>query len=505
MQISEKKRSEVSVDMLREVSESLEDSSFLKYKLKDIVTLFSLYEEAIAGKYLDSEDYITFYGDKMLDSSLVAASDVWVYGFDTFTPKNMLVLERILKTARSLNIVMTWEDAAKTPPERSAKDDAGDPSQSGDAAWPGDAGFLAADDREDLFSLTGFVIRNLVKMAEDLNEEVTCQAITGSVRDNLWSKTLREISVSPEDSLQEKDPRITAVCTSNIYAEADRAAAYILQMVREHGYRFGDIVVVCNDTGLRSGVIRRTFVRWGIPVFIDQKRKVIQHPVVGFLLSLLEIIGSGYRDSAVMQLIKSGFLGFAEEEQDALENYVQQFKIRGTLWNKPFSRMGDNYTAEDLNRFNELREQVVSVIETARDRIGKYNTAGEKIRGLYGFLADDFMMEDRIEAMAKAQQEAGFLDGAAETGQSWNVICRIFDQIVETVGEERLSGRALRQIVEAGLAEMEIGIVPVNPDSVLVGTMQRTRVGRVKALLVLGANEGLLPLQKTDEGLLSER
>ena len=68
MLISEMKRSEVSVDMLREVSESLEDSSFLKYTLKDIVTLFSLYEEAIAGKYLDSEDYITFYGDKMMDS-----------------------------------------------------------------------------------------------------------------------------------------------------------------------------------------------------------------------------------------------------------------------------------------------------------------------------------------------------------------------------------------------------------------------------------------------------
>lgn len=515
MLISEMKRSEVSVDMLREVSESLEDSSFLKYKLKDIVTLFSLYEEAIAGKYLDSEDYITFYGDKMLGSSLVAASDVWVYGFDTFTPKNMLVLERILKTARSLNIVMTWEDPAKTPPERSAKDDAGDPSQSGDAVTGscrhiacGDAGFLAADDREDLFSLTGFVIRNLVKMAEDLNEEVTCAAIPGPAKGNLWQKLQGPQPEDLQSSLTHTAAdrgRITAVCTSNIYAEADRAAAYILQLVREHGYRFGDIVVVCNDTGLRSGVIRRTFVRWGIPVFIDQKRKVIQHPVVGFLLSLLEIIGSGYRDSAVMQLIKSGFLGLAEEEQDALENYVLQFKIRGTLWKKPFSRMGDNYTAEDLNRFNELREQVVSVIETARDRIGKYNTAGEKIRGLYGFLADDFMMEDRIEAMAKAQQEAGFLDGAAETGQSWNVICRIFDQIVETVGEERLSGRALRQIVEAGLAEMEIGIVPVNPDSVLVGTMQRTRVGRVKALLVLGANEGLLPLQKTDEGLLSER
>lgn len=502
MLISEMKRSEVNASMLRDAAVSLEDSSFLKYKLEDIVTLFALYEEAIAGKYLDSEDYITFYGDKLLGSSLVAGSDVWVYGFDTFTPKNILVLERILKTARSLNIVMTWEDPAKTPPEHSAKDGAGDPSQSGDA------GFLAADDREDLFLLTGYVIRTLTEMAEDLNEEVTCTAIPGPAKDNLWQKLQSPQPADLQSSLQHAAAgcaRITAACTSNIYAEADRAAAYILHLVQEQGYRFGDIVVVCNDTGLRTGVLRRTFVRWGIPVFIDQKRKVIHHPAVGFLLSLLDIIGNGYRDSAVMQLIKSGFLGFSEEETEALENYAEQFRIRGNLWKKPFARMGDSYTAEDLNQFNGLREQVVSLIETARERIGRYNTAGEKIKGLYHFLADDFAMEDRIEAMALAQQQAGFLEGAAETAQSWNVICSIFDQIVETVGEERLSGKALRQIVEAGLSEMEIGIVPANPDSVLVGTMQRTRTGRVKALLVVGANEGLLPLQKTDEGLLSER
>ena len=536
MLISEMKRSEVTVDMLREAEDLLEDSSFLKYKLEDVITLFSLYEEAIADKYLDSEDYITFYGDKLLDSSLVAACDVWVYGFDTFTPKNMLVLERILKTARSLNVVMTWEEPAKAAYRGASADPGasgrqnvfstdGVPMISGEPAPAltsspavyGDAGFLAADDREDLFSLTGFVIRSLVEMAEELNEDVTCQAITGTGRDNLWRKKMkeaesslgaessRETSEFTERALQKKDGRITAVCTSNVYAEADRAAAYIWYLVREQGYRFGDIVVVCNDTGLRTGVLRRTFVRWGIPVFIDQKRKVLHHPAVGFLLSLLEIIGNGYRDSAVMQLVKSGFLGFTEDEMESLENYAEQFRIRGALWKKPFSRRGDVYTAEDINGFNGLREQVVALIETARERIGRYNTAGEKIKGLYSFLADDFQMEDRIEAMALAQQEAGFLEGAAETAQCWNVICRIFDQIVETVGEERLSGRALRQIVEAGLAEMEIGIVPANPDSVLVGTMQRTRTGRVKALLVLGANEGLLPLQKTEEGLLSER
>ena len=499
--ISEMKRSEVGVDSLSRICELLEDSSILKYKMEDIVSLFSLYEDAIAGKYLDSEDYITFYGDKLLNSAMVAGSDVWVYGFDTFTPKNMLVLERILRTARSLNIVMTWEDSDGLYAGAAPKDH----DSQCDAVPFGDAGFLAADERADLFALTGFVIRSLMEMAGRLDIDVKCSAISAAARDNIWNKYTQSAGAARDDDAQGRDSRIVAACTSNIYAEADRAAAYIWQLVRDYGYRFADIAVVCNDTGLRTGVLRRTFVRWGIPVFIDQKRKVLHHPAVGFLLSLLEIIGNGYRDSAVMQLIKSGLLGFTEDEAALLENYTKQFKIHGTRWKKAFSRVGDNYTQDDIDTLNGLREQVVSLIEAARERIGKYNTAGEKIRGLYTFLADDFLMEDRIEAMARAQQEAGFLDGAAQTAQSWNVICRIFDQIVETIGDEKLSGKALRQIVEAGLTEMEIAIVPDNPDSVLVGTMQRTRTGRVKALLVLGANEGLLPLQKTDEGLLSER
>ena len=73
----------------------------------------------------------------------------------------MLVLERILKTARSLNIVMIWEDPAKDPAGESSSN--GMPKAAGEAASVlagssaacGDAGFLAADDREDLFSPDG--------------------------------------------------------------------------------------------------------------------------------------------------------------------------------------------------------------------------------------------------------------------------------------------------------------------------------------------------------------
>ena len=99
----------------------------------------------------------------------------------------------------------------------------------------------------------------------------------------------------------------------------------------------------------------------------------------------------------------------------------------------------------------------------------------------------------------------GLAESAAETAQSWNVICGIFDQIVETVGEERISNEALLKLMTAGFEETEIGLVPVSSDCVIIGTVHRTRLSRLKALLVVGANEGVLPLGRGEEGLLSER
>ncbi|MEI3504191.1 MAG: hypothetical protein V8Q42_11260 [Anaerovoracaceae bacterium] len=103
------------------------------------------------------------------------------------------------------------------------------------------------------------------------------------------------------------------------------------------------------------------------------------------------------------------------------------------------------------------------------------------------------------------QKEMGLSEAAAETAQSWNVICRIMDQIIDTVGEERISNRELLTLMTAGFEEVEIGLVPVSSDCVIIGTLQRTRFSRIRAMLVVGANEGVLPMGQEDQGLLSER
>ena len=450
--ISEMKRYEVTPDDLAGALDRLDEGAYLRYKLQDIHKIYTAYQELIEGKYLDSEDYITFYGNKILEAQMVAEADVWVYGFDTFTSKNLLVLERILKTARSLNIVMTYEE------------------------------------ENEIFELTGYVMSQLKAMADQLNEEVYMDCIDQDAKGSASGA-----------------PEITLISASDMYAEAERAAAYILRLIKEEGYRFGDIVVVCNDTEQRGGILQRVFARWGIPVFMDRKRKVLHHPAVGFVLALMEIIAKGYQDEAVMRLIKSGLMGFSHQDTEYLENYVKTFRIRGTKWREDFAREGDRFDAEDLNRLNGLRKAIVELIECAKESAGTRNTAEEKVRGLYTFLEKDFDIKSRLEEMMARQEELGLSESAAETAQSWNSICHIFQQIVETVGEEKLSGEELMKLTAAGLEEMEIGLVPVTSDCVIVGTLQRTRLSRIKAVLAVGANDGVLPLQRTDEGLLSDR
>lgn len=484
--ISEMKRYDVTPEDLREALENLEDDSYLKYKLEDILKIYQLYQQQIEGRYLDSEDYIAFYGDRILDAPMVRESEIWIYGFDTFTPRNILVIERLMAASRGVNVVMTYE-----------KDN-------------------------DVFALTDYVIGQLVDAAEKAGIPVQVTDMKGTRRKTVWEQLDPERRWETENGkVSEKafvsgDARqhsgigtdicpLTLTEASNMYSEADRAAAFILTLVRERGYRFGDIVVVCNDTDVRGGILRRTFMRWGIPVFMDKKRKVLHHQAVSFLLAMMEAVAKGYRDETLMRIVKSEVTGFDDDEKELLENYVRQFRIRGTMWKSPFVKGADICGTEHLNRLNVLRETVVNMVEQAKARIGIRNTAEDKVRGFYDFLERDLDMMERLKKMAEDQEASGFPESAAETAQSWNVICGILDQILEISGSERISNEELLHLLTAGLEEVEIGLVPVSPDCVIIGTLQRTRISRLKALLVVGANEGVLPLGRDDEGLLSQR
>ena len=111
--ISEMKRYGVTPEDLEKAVAGLADSSYLRYKIEDILTVYEKYQEQISGRYLDSEDYIDFYGEKILEAPMVREAEIWIYGFDTFTPKNMLIIERLIRASRGVNVVLTYEEGSE--------------------------------------------------------------------------------------------------------------------------------------------------------------------------------------------------------------------------------------------------------------------------------------------------------------------------------------------------------------------------------------------------------
>lgn len=59
------------------------------------------------------------------------------------------------------------------------------------------------------------------------------------------------------------------------------------------------------------------------------------------------------------------------------------------------------------------------------------------------------------------------------------------------------------QLYRKGLESIDIGVIPPALDGITMGSMIRTRPRPLKAMIVLAANEGVLPMEPSPEGLFS--
>ena len=81
---------------------------------------------------------------------------------------------------------------------------------------------------------------------------------------------------------------------------------------------------------------------------------------------------------------------------------------------------------------------------------------------------------------------------------------KVFDEIVSLLGEEFLSLKEFAQILDSGLAEIRVGVIPACLDRMVAGDLERTRLDGVKALFLLGVNEGAVPKAADSGGLFSD-
>jgi ATP-dependent helicase/nuclease subunit B len=486
--ISEMKQFNTRPEDLPAIIEEVQQNSILGRKLTDLHRIFSKYEELIKDKYIDSEDYLNLFVSKIGQSELVREAEIWVSGFDYLTPKALEIMEALIATAKNVNIVITCD--------------------SGSSEFTG--GF--SRDR-DLFDLTRTLMYHLRTRAEargivtkeiPISHQYNIPVGNGDGEKSQEVAHLEQELYAYQNKQIEAGPYISLCRAANIYAEAETAASRILHLVRDKGLRYKDIVVICNDMDVRGSVIKRVFADYGISTFLDTKRNILHNPIIEFITAILDIIARGWLYEDVFRLLKTNLTGISTEEVEALENYVVKYRIRGKRWKSDFTYGIMDEGEEALAMINKSRKQLYSFVCAFEDQFKKGKTAKEKTSALYYFLRDEAELPEKIEALIEYLTGENLHEYAEETAQIWGVVVNLLDQLVELLGDEPISNEDFSSILRSGFEAVEIGLLPPTIDQIIVGTMQRTRTGNIKALLVLGANDGLLPSAADTEGLLSE-
>ena len=112
-------------------------------------------------------------------------------------------------------------------------------------------------------------------------------------------------------------------------------------------------------------------------------------------------------------------------------------------------------------------------------------------------------LEDKVAEAAASEDERGLHDEAQRMTQSFAKAMELLDQIDGIMGDSPMDFAEFTDIYIAGLSDVEVGVIPPSVDGLSMGTMIRTRPRQMRAAVILGACEGVLPLSPQTEGLFS--
>ena len=478
--ISEMKQYNSGLSELEAIRDKVDSDTYVYRKLCDMALIYGEYEKKIRGRYTDSEDYIDLFLSKIGSSKLICGNTIWIYGFDSFAPKAISVIGELMTYAGEVNIVLT---SSSDPKDRDA----------------------------ELFDLSRLVIRKLMEAADIRHVEHREALIPDTYetyKDHEKYAAIRhlerELYALPSRPYPGDVNTPVLVEASNIYNEAENAAAYVLHLLRDEGFRMNDIKVIVNDQDVRGPILRRIFEEYGLDLFSDSGRSVEDNPIIRYIMSLFDVVIERFDTQAVISMLKTGLASLDPEEIADLENYAIKYRIKGSMWKKDFIRGSFEYEKEAMARLNELRRRAVEPCMRFEEIFKAAATYGDFIKGLYAFLRDDIDLVSRIEDLEKVQIEEGREDLAEETDQVWDSFLRITEQINEIMGSESFDRRSMRELLTVGLSGLKVGMLPPSKDGLLMGTMQRTRTGQVRALVVVGANEGVLPKGRPSQGIFGD-
>lgn len=492
--ISEFMQYGIGLSELQKIIGFSEKRGALAGKLKDLLLLYQGFEDYIRDHYLTKEESLQVLSSRIADSAMLRGSVLAFDGFTGFTPIQLQVIRELMAVAEEVCFTLLFD--GNQDPYREMGE-------------------------QSLFALSAKTLKALEKCAEEAGtgrgEDLYLKDVPVKRLENVSALAHLEQNLFryPQKCFPGAPEGIHLAFLPGMREEARYAARMIRRLIREEGYYFRDIGVVCGSLENYEAVIDSEFSKLEIPFFIDQNRGILLNPFVEFIRSALRLYSQDFSVDAVNHYIRTGLTGLSYDAADELDNYIREMGIHGYgRWNRLFTRLPAEYDqkgareagetqaqgADLLARLNEAREEILRSAAFLKE-MGK--TASEKVRALYDFI-EESKIQEKLAAFEKEFEESGEPVRAREYHQIYPFIIDLLSEIVELSGGEEMTDQEFAELLDAGFSEMQVGTIPQNVDHVTVGDMQRSRLKEIRVLLFLGINDGNIPGNVGSGGILSD-
>ena len=473
--ITEFKKHGITVQNLQQEIESIEDA-YLKTKLRDITLIYQKFEEQIEGKYIEETDLLTILAEHVKETNLIKDSIIYLDEFAGFTKQEYDVIQEFLKQAKQVNITITTDDLnINTNPDVD----------------------IFYSNKITLAKIWDLINRNQFQLEQPVHLA------------NQYRFKTPELKYLSENSSQTKSTKyeenvenIQLFLAQKPYSEIENVAKEIAQLVKKEKMRYKDIAIITKNIDEYSSFVRAIFPKYKIPVFIDEKRDVNQNIIIQYLLSILEVINQNFSSETVFNYLKLGFSNIDLDEIFMLENYCDKWGIKHNKWKKEFIYEKET-DAQKIERINELRAQIINPLLTLKDNINENKTVKGITECIYEFLQEQKIEEIISQKVSELEKET-LIDLANEYIASYKMILELFDEIILVLGEDKITIEQYSQILKVGLRNSGLSKIPGTQDQVIFGDVDRSRSHKVKAVFIIGLNDGNFPSVNKEEGFLDD-
>ena len=474
--ITEFKKHGISVEQLKQEIENQEDI-YLKNKLQDLNVVYSGFEEQLAGKYIDETDLLTILAENIDKTDMFKDAVIYIDEFAGFTSQEYHIIEKLIQIAKQVTITICTDGLheIKNPDT-------------------------------DIFYSNEVTVTKLLEVAQ--NCDVKIEEIKLEETYRFKNSELKHL----EKNLYENKPQkynsqiknIQLFLAKNQYSEIEEVARNVLKLVRDEGYRYRDISIITKNIATYSSLARAIFDKYDIPIFIDENRDLNQNIVIQYILGILEIFIKNWSYEAVFNYIKTGFSNIEEDDIFKLEKYCLKWGIKQNKWKKEFTY--GNYEEKDkadIERLEQIRKDLVTPLMNLKYKIDENKTVEGISKAIYEFLVEQQIYE-KVQIKIQELNEIGQIDLANEYESSIQTIIEILDEIVLVFKDDKITIDKYNQILKIGFKNSSLTKIPGTQDQVIMGDVDRSRSHKVKAIFIIGLNDGEFPSVRKDEGFLND-